>query len=121
MRIVYAFIIIDLISCVRCMETEKHYCKYLIHRHVMYCLIYYEIKLFIVNIVYAFIIIDLICLRCMETEKHYCKCIIHRSIMYCLIYYGTKLFIVYMNIVYAFIIIDVIYMCEMHGNREALL
>ena len=75
----------------------------------MYCLIYYEINLFIVNIVYAFIIIDLICLRCMETEKHYCKCIIHRSIMYCLIYYGTKLFIVYMKIVYAFIIIDVIY------------
>ena len=75
----------------------------------MYCLIYYEIKLFIVNIVYAFIIIDLICLRCMETEKHCCKCIIHRSIMYCLIYYGTKLIIVYMKIVYASIIIDVIY------------
>ena len=73
------------------------------------------------HIVYAFIIIDLICFRCMETEKHYCKWIIHRSIMYCLIYYGTKLFLVYMNIVYACIIIDVIYMCEMHGNREALL
>ena len=60
------------------------------------------------NIVYAFIIIDLICLRCTETDKHYCKCIIHRSIMYCLFYYGTKSFIVYMNTVYAFIIIDVI-------------
>ena len=39
--------------------------------------------------------------------------------MYCLIYYESKLFIVYMNIVYAFIIIDI--MCEMNGNREALL
>ena len=29
----YAFIIIDLISCVRCMETEKHYCKYLIQEY----------------------------------------------------------------------------------------
>ena len=61
----YAFIIIDLISCVRCMETEKHYCNY------------------------AFIIIDLkSCVICMETEKHYCK---YRSIMYCLIYYESKL------------------------------
>ena len=41
----YAFIIIDLISCVRFMETEKHYCKYLIYRSIMYCLIYYESKL----------------------------------------------------------------------------
>ena len=34
----------------------------------MYCLIYGESKLFILymNIVYAFIIIDLICVRCME-------------------------------------------------------
>ena len=31
----------------------------------MYCLIYGESKLFM-NIVYAFIIIDLICVRCME-------------------------------------------------------
>ena len=41
----------------------------------MYCLIYYESKLFIVymNIVCAFIIIDVIWVRCKETEKHYCK------------------------------------------------
>ena len=26
------------------METEKHYCKYLIPSNVMYCQIYYEIK-----------------------------------------------------------------------------
>ena len=71
------------------------------------------------NIGYAFIIIDLIYVRCMETEKHYCKFIIHRSIMYCLIYYESELFILYMNIGYAFIIINL--MCEMHGNREALL
>ena len=117
MHIVYACIIIDLISCVRCMETEKHYCKDLIHRSIMYCLIYYESKL---CTLYAFIIIDLIsCVRCMETDKHYCKYLIYRSIMYCLIYYESKLFIVYMNIVCAFNIIDV--MCEMHGNREALL
>ena len=65
----------------------------------MYCLIYCESKLFILymNIVYAFIIIDLIRVRCMETEKHYCKYLIHRNVMYCLIYYDCNLFIVYMN------------------------
>ena len=95
MHIVYAFIIIDLISCVRCMETDKHYCKCIIHRSIMYCLIYYGTKLFIVymNIVYAFILIDLMCVRCMETEKHYCIineyafitsyiCLWHFSIMF---------------------------------------
>ena len=110
MNIVYAFIIIYLIW-VRRMETEKHYCKYIIHRSIMYCLIYCESKLFILymNIVYAFIIIDLICVRCMETETHYCKYIIHSlSIMYCLIYCECKLFILYINIVYAFIILDLI-------------
>ena len=71
------------------------------------------------HIVYAFIIIYLICVRCLETLKHSGKYIIHRSIMYCLVYHESKLFIVYMNIVCAFNIIDV--MCEMHGNREALL
>ena len=92
MNTVYAFIIIDLI-CVRCLETVKHSGKYLIHRSIMYCLVYYESKLFIVymNIVYAFIIIDVICVRCMETEKLYCKYIIYRSIMYCLIYNETKI------------------------------
>ena len=45
MHIVYAFIIINLKSCVICMETDKHYCKYLIHRSIMYCLIYCESKL----------------------------------------------------------------------------
>ena len=40
--------------------------------------------------------------------------------MYCLIYYESELFILYMNIGYAFIII-IDLMCEMHGNREALL
>ena len=62
MNIGYAFIIIDLI-CVRCMETEKHYCKCIIHRSIMYCLIYYESELFILymNIGYALIIIDLMC------------------------------------------------------------
>ena len=60
------------------------------------------------NIVYAFIIIDLICVRCLETLKHSGKYLIHRSIMYCFVYYESKLFIVYMIIVYAFIIIDVI-------------
>ena len=44
MNIGYAFIIIDLI-CVRCMESEKLYCKYIIYRSIMYCLIYYETKL----------------------------------------------------------------------------
>ena len=39
--------------------------------------------------------------------------------MYCLVYHESKLFIVYMNIVCAFNILDV--MCDMHGNREALL
>ena len=50
--------------------TENHYWKYVIHRSIMYCFIYGESKLFILymNIVYAFIIIDLICVRCMETE-----------------------------------------------------
>ena len=40
----------------------------------MYCLVYYESNLFIVymNIVYAFIIIDVICVRCMEKDKLYC-------------------------------------------------
>ena len=56
----------------------------------------------------------------MATERHYCKYIIHRSISHCLIYYGSKSCILYMNIVFAFIIIDLI-MCEMHGNRKALL
>ena len=71
------------------METEKLYCKYIIYRSIMYCLIYYESKL---CTLYAFIIIDLIsCVRCMETEKHYCKYLIYRSIMYCLIYYESKL------------------------------
>ena len=45
MNIGYAFIIIDLISCVRCMDTEKHYCKYIIHRSMIYCPIYCESKL----------------------------------------------------------------------------
>ena len=59
----------------------------------MYCLIYYESKLFIVymNIVYAFIIIDVIWVRCLETDKNYCKYLIHRSIIYCLIYCESKL------------------------------
>ena len=53
----------------------------------MYCLIYCESKLCVLymNIVYAFIIIDLIRVRCMKTEKHYCKYLIHGNVMYCLI------------------------------------
>ena len=94
------------------METERHYCKYIIHKSIRHCLICYESKscILYMNIVYAFIIIDLICERCMETEKHYCKYLIHRSIRHCLIYYESKSCILYMNIVYAFIIIDLI--CE---------
>ena len=65
MNIVY--IIIDII-CVRCMEQRIIIGHNVIHRSIMYCLIYGESKLFILymNIVYAFIILDLICVRCME-------------------------------------------------------
>ena len=57
------------------METERHYCKYIIHKSIRHYLIYYESKscILYMNIVYAFIIIDLICERCMEPERHYCK------------------------------------------------
>ena len=65
--------------------TENHYWKYVIHRSIMYCFIYGESKLFILymNIVYAFIIIDLIsCVRFMETDISIIVNILYTGVWY---------------------------------------